>query len=42
MSKRSRDTSRYKKTHAIQRWKWRKKKIRRRKRKKRYLRMRAQ
>ncbi len=41
MSKRSRDTSRFKKTHARQRWKWKKKKMRRKKRKKRYLRRRA-
>jgi len=37
MGSRARDTSRFKKVHAIQRWKWRKKKMRRRQRKKRYL-----
>ncbi|HLD58978.1 MAG TPA: hypothetical protein VI977_05095 [archaeon] len=41
MGKRKRDSSRFKKTHAMQRWKWKKKKMRRKKRKKRYLRQRA-
>jgi len=41
MATRKRDSSRFKKTRAIQRWKWRKKKMRRKKRKKRYLRQRA-
>lgn len=38
---RAKDSSRFKKTKARQRWKWHKKKVRRKKRKKRYLRERA-
>lgn len=41
MGTRSKDTSRFKKTHAQQRWKWKKKKYRRRRRKHRYLRAKA-
>ncbi|HIH09556.1 MAG TPA: hypothetical protein HA254_02690 [Candidatus Diapherotrites archaeon] len=41
LSKRSKDTSRFKKTRSRQRWKWKKKKMRRKKRKKRYMRQRA-
>ena len=41
MSKRANDTSRFKKTHSRQRWKWHKKKMRRKKRKRRYMRERA-
>jgi hypothetical protein len=41
MATRTKDTSRFKKTRARQRWKWCKKKTRRMKRKKRYLRQRA-
>jgi len=41
MSRRAKDTSRFKKTRSRQRWKWKKKKMRREKRKKRYLRKRA-
>ncbi len=42
MGTRKNDTSRFKKPHAMQRWKWHKKKMRRLKRKRRYLRKRAQ
>ncbi|MDD3160258.1 MAG: hypothetical protein PHQ98_04775 [Candidatus ainarchaeum sp.] len=41
MATRTRHTSRFKKTHSRQRWKWCKKKMKRRQRKKRYLRNRA-
>lgn len=41
MATRTKDSSRFKKTHARQRWKWCKKKTKRMKRKKRYLRQRA-
>ncbi|MCX8190005.1 MAG: hypothetical protein N3F05_02125 [Candidatus Diapherotrites archaeon] len=41
MGTRSKDSSRFKKSRAQQRWKWIKKKYRRRRRKHRYLRERA-
>ncbi|MDO8538566.1 MAG: hypothetical protein Q7S21_06790 [archaeon] len=41
MATRTKDTSRFKKTHSRQRWKWKKKRMRREKRKKRYLKKRA-
>ncbi|MFH1225186.1 MAG: hypothetical protein V1676_05275 [Candidatus Diapherotrites archaeon] len=37
MSTRSKDSSRFKKTRARQRWKWHKKRMRREKRKKKYI-----
>jgi hypothetical protein len=41
MATRTKDTSRFKKTRARQRWKWASKKMKRKARKKRYLRQRA-
>jgi len=41
MGTKKKDTSRFKKTHAEQRWKWRKKKMRKKKKKKKYVRKRA-
>jgi hypothetical protein len=41
MSTRAKDSSRFKKTRAQQRWKWHKKKMRRKKRKKKHLKERA-